>query len=388
MPEMVSDNVLSWAVDADEKVVEQASKTAGLPFVERPLALMADAHVGKGATIGSVIATSGAIIPAAVGVDVGCGVIAAKLTGTQEQLPDDLERLHTSIARLVPAGVGVESRGNAGRAVSAIVEGSPFNPDEVTVARKQLGTLGSGNHFVEVCADESGVVWVVIHSGSRGFGNKFATRFIETAKGLMAKYFIDLQDKDLAYLVEDTQQFDDYVKCMLSAQRYAAVNRETMMFNVISALCEVLGVDGAHDSIVDHTINCHHNYTEMEHHHGRNVWVTRKGAIRARSGDLGVIPGSMGTCSYVVEGLGNPASYCSSSHGAGRLMSRAEAKRRLDVDGLEQAMDGKVWDAKKAGKLIDEDPRAYKDIDAVMAAQSDLVKVHHKLVQLLNYKGT
>jgi len=247
-----------------------------------------------------------------------------------------------------------------------------------------MGSLGSGNHFVEVCVDERDRVWVVLHSGSRGVGNELAKVHIEGAKQLMAQYFIRLDDPDLAYLVEGTGEFRAYIEAMLWAQDYALMNREMMMDAV---LLQVEAFTG-YEAPTTRRINCHHNFTQMEHHHGRDVWLTRKGAIRARVGELGIIPGSMGTRSYIVEGLGNPASYCSSSHGAGRLLSRGEARRTLDLETFEQEMAGKSWNRADAENLIDEDPRAYKDIDAVMAAQVDLVRPLHSLSQLLSYKGT
>lgn len=378
-------NVLSWASDLDGKAMAQAQRSSKLPFVEGHIALMPDAHYGMGATIGSVIPTRGAIIPAAVGVDIGCGMIAAELPFTSNALPDDLHDLHSRIAQVVPAGVG---KAHESRNSMRYWPGDSIAPDltgrQTTKATTQFGTLGSGNHFVEVCLDERDVVWVVLHSGSRGIGNELAKIHIDGAKGLMKRYHIGLEDPDLAYLVEDTPEFDAYIADMMWAQAYAMGNREAMLDAVLEALVIEIG----QDFVLRSRINCHHNYTEREHHNGKNVWLTRKGAIRAREGDRGVIPGSMGTQSYIVSGLGNPSSYMSCSHGAGRRMSRGQAKRELDLDGLRTAMAGKTWNETQAEALLDEDPRSYKDIDQVMADQQDLVTIDHTLHQILNYKGT
>lgn len=386
MPEM-HDNVLSWATDIEDATLAQAAKAARLPFVDGHVALMPDAHVGLGATVGSVIPTRGAIIPAAVGVDIGCGMIAAELPFTSNALGDDLATLHDRIARAVPAGVGrghqATTAGNLRGWRTDHVPRTALTPKQERKVHGQFGTLGSGNHFVEICLDERDVAWVVLHSGSRGIGNELAKIHIEGAKALMARYFVDLEDPDLAYLVEGTPEFEAYIGDMLWAQDYAAGNRKAMLD---AALAQIAGWLG-HTFEVPPPINCHHNYTEREHHRGRDVWLTRKGAIRARQGDLGVIPGSMGTRSYIVRGLGNPASYHSCSHGAGRRMSRGQARRRLDEAGLVEAMQGKAWNG-DARALLDEDPRAYKDVDQVMADQRDLVAVEHTLTQVLNYKGT
>ncbi len=376
-------NVLSWASDLDGKAMAQAQRAADLPFVEGHLALMPDAHWGMGATIGSVIPTRGAVIPSAVGVDIGCGMIAAELPFTSEALGDDLTDLHGRIAGAVPAGVG---QGHAdGHRIDRHYPGTPAHLDDKLSRRAltQFGSLGSGNHFVEVCLDERDVVWVVLHSGSRGVGNELARRHIQGAKGIMKRHFIRLDDPDLAYLVEGTPEFDAYIRDMLWAQSYALGNREAMMDAV---LAQVAAWTGREVQETGRT-NCHHNYTEREHHRGRDVWLTRKGAIRARTGDRGVIPGSMGTRSYIVRGRGNPASYHSCSHGAGRRMSRGEAKRTLDLEGLRSQMAGRAWNDTSAEALLDEDPRAYKDIDQVMEDQKDLVVIEHTLEQVLNYKG-
>ena len=384
MPEIIAPRVLSWALDVDEKTAEQAARSADLPFIFKHVALMPDAHFGYGATVGSVIPTQGAIIPSAVGVDIGCGMIAAELRLTADQLPDDLGPLHDRIRHAVPAGVG---QGHERTAVlpeiSSYQRSQPWWTDKlVNTAGTQFGSLGAGNHFVEVCLDERDVVWIVLHSGSRGVGNQLANIHIDGAKALMKRYFIDLPDPDLAYLVEGTLEFGDYIRDMLWAQAYAMGSRQRMIRLVRDELDRFMGREVP---LVD-VINCHHNFTEREHHMGQNVWLTRKGAIRAREGDRGVIPGSLGAASFIVSGLGSAASFQSCSHGAGRRMSRTAAKKNLTVESLEEKMVGKTWNSNHK-ELLDEHPDAYKNIDEVMAAQSDLVTIEHRLRQVLNYKG-
>jgi tRNA-splicing ligase RtcB (3'-phosphate/5'-hydroxy nucleic acid ligase) len=391
-------NVLSWGSDLEKETIEQAAKASRLPFVKGHLALMPGAHVGMGATIGSVIPTQGAIIPSAVGVDIGCGMIAAETNLTADQLPDDFERFLSRVEAVVPAGVGQgHTFANHSERSRRALEAPPYSGassltgKQVSKITDQFGSLGSGNHFVEVCLDERDRVWVVLHSGSRGIGNQLATQHIEGAKGLMKKMFISLEDPDLAYLVEDTPEFDAYIADMLWAQEYARANRETMMDAVLSELWDFADLSTIAQPSPGgevRRINCHHNYTEREHHHGHNVWLTRKGAIRARQGDFGVIPGSMGTSSYIVRGLGNPASYQSCSHGAGRRMSRSQARKEIALDDFVASMGGRDWQVGKADQLLDEAPQAYKNIDQVMADQADLVAVEHTLHQILNYKGT
>lgn len=376
-------NVLSWAVDLEDEARAQAIRTAEMPFVVKPLALMPDAHFGLGATVGSVIATQGAIIPAAVGVDIGCGMIAVRTQFTSVSLPDNLDELHNQISRSIPSGVGRGFSSDVeAHASLPIYEGEMSEKQERT-ARTQLGTLGSGNHFVEVCLDEKDRVWLVLHSGSRGIGNQLATIHIAKAKGLMRDWFVELADPDLAYLPQSAPEFGAYINDMLWAQRYAMANRSVMMAAAVDQVGRFLGEPVKSR---EH-INCHHNFTQMEHHHGRDVWLTRKGAIKAAQGDKGVIPGSMGTSSYIVTGLGNPSSYESCSHGAGRRMSRKRARAELTVASLREDMAGKAWNGANAEALLDEHPDAYKDIDEVMEAQRDLVRVDHTLHQILNYKG-
>jgi len=347
---------------------------------------MPDAHVGIGATVGSVIPTKGAVIPAAVGVDIGCGMIAAELDVTEDQLPDSLEPLLTRIERVVPAGVGKghdEVARNADRWLGEHRPATELGTQRSVKAAKQFGTLGSGNHFVEVCIDERGRVWVVLHSGSRGIGNQLAQMHIAKARTLAKDLELRLEDPDLAYFLEGTPDFEAYVADMLWSQDYARANRDQMMDNTLREVFAFLGFGRQ-----TQRINCHHNFTQREVHDGRELWITRKGAIKADIGDLGVIPGSMGTRSYIIAGKGNAASWTSCSHGAGRRHSRTQAKKLFTTADLAEAMAGKVWLAQRAASLVDEIPSAYKDIDQVMADQADLVDIRHTLHQVLNYKGT
>lgn len=385
MPQMI-DGVLTWASDVEENTLAQATNVGSLPFVSR-VALMADAHLGYGVPIGAVIPTKGAIIPAAVGVDIGCGMIAVETTLNASDLPDDLHGLLSRIESAIPAGLG---QGHESHAVHRDLHrlGSWVAPikDKGFRSARQLGTLGSGNHFLELCLDETDKVWVVLHSGSRGIGNKLAQYHINQAKGLMERMFIELPDRDLAYFVEHTPEFEAYIHDLKWAQAYALLNREHMMDAALLALGTEVSREG--DRWEETTrINCHHNYAEMENHRGQNVWITRKGAIRARVGDMGVIPGSMGTSSYIVRGLGSESSFMSASHGAGRKMSRGQARKTLTLDSFAEKMQGRAWLDGKADKLLDEHPDAYKDIDVVMSNQADLVEVTHKLHAVLNYKG-
>jgi RNA-splicing ligase RtcB len=386
MPTTINPKLVSWASDIEPDTIRQAEKTARLPIVEGHVALMPDAHVGIGATVGSVIPTKNAVIPSAVGVDIGCGMIAAELDITEDQLPDNLEPLLGRIEQAVPAGVGRghDKAGNAaGRWLSNHRPATSLSAAQADKAARQFGTLGSGNHFFELCVDERGRVWVVLHSGSRGIGNQLAQMHIAKARRLAKEQALSLEDPDLAWFVQGTPEFEAYVTDMLWAQDYAKANRNSMMDR---AMVEVLRFIGTGKET--RRINCHHNFTQPEVHGGRELWVTRKGAIRADVGDLGVIPGSMGTRSYIVEGKGNEASWTSCSHGAGRRHSRTKARKLFTNADLATAMAGKVWLADRAGALLDEIPAAYKDIDQVMADQADLVTVLHTLHQVLNYKGT
>ncbi|WP_062437642.1 RtcB family protein [Herbidospora daliensis] len=384
MPKEVAHNLLSWASDIDAGTIEQAARTARLRFVSGHVALMPDAHIGIGATVGSVIPTEGAIIPAAVGVDIGCGMIATETDLTAADLPANLDALMPLVEMRIPAGVG---RGHDGRAVDKALEALGRPSTELTAKQDrtvaaQFGTLGSGNHFVEVCLDERDRVWTVLHSGSRGIGNQLATRHIADAKKAMKQAAIGLEDPDLAYFVQGTPEFAAYIDDMLWSQAYAMASRARMDAVLSNALFSVVGKGRR-----VRTINCHHNFTQRETHHGKSLWITRKGAIKADTGDEGVIPGSMGTRSYIVRGKGNADSYHSCSHGAGRRMSRGQAKRTLTASSLKKAMEGRTWNADRASALVDEHPEAYKSIDQVMADQTDLVTVQHTLRQVFNYKG-
>ncbi|MEU3167458.1 RtcB family protein [Streptosporangium sp. NPDC006930] len=384
MPNQPAPNLVSWASEIDEGTIMQAARAARLPIVSGHVALMPDAHVGIGATVGSVIPTEGAIIPAAVGVDIGCGMVATETTLTAADLPDTLDALMPLVERRIPAGVGKgHDDPSMDRALGDL--GRPhtdLTPQQEKKVSLQFGTLGSGNHFVEVCLDERDRVWTVLHSGSRGIGNLLATKHIVDAKKLMRKQAVGLEDPDLAYLVQNTPEFTAYIEDMLWSQRYAMASRARMDKVLGDALFRVVGKGRRL-----RTINCHHNFTQRETHEGKDLWITRKGAIKADTGDEGVIPGSMGTRSYIVRGLGNPMSYNSCSHGAGRRMSRSRAKRELTASSLTEAMRGRTWNADRAAALVDEHPQAYKSIDQVMADQKDLVAVQHTLRQVFNYKG-
>ena len=394
--------IKAWTkgVPVEEAAQKQLLNVAQLPFVFKWVAAMPDVHYGIGATVGSVIPTKGAIIPAAVGVDIGCGMMAVKTSLTADQLPDDLHGVRTAIEKAVPHGRtdngGKNDRGAWSQAPASTVEawGRLHERFECIVEKypklnhpqriNHLGTLGTGNHFIEVCLDAEGQnVWFMLHSGSRGVGNRVGTFFIELAKGDMRKWMINLADADLAYLPQGTDHFDDYVEAVHWAQEYALLNRQLMMENIIAAVRDCSLVP-AFDATLE-AVNCHHNYVTWEHHYGENVLITRKGAVRAREGDMGIIPGSMGARSYIVRGKGNPESFTSCSHGAGRAMSRTEAKRRFSVADHIAATKG--VECRKDEAVIDETPMAYKSIDAVMEAQKDLVEIVHTLRQVVCVKG-
>ncbi|NJI59803.1 RtcB family protein [Microbacterium oxydans] len=387
--ERLSARLLSWASLIDEKTLAQAHTTARMPFIHPHLALMPDAHLGKGATVGSVIPTLGAIIPAAVGVDIGCGMIAVRTQFTRSDLEGrDLAELREQIERAIPLSAGRYNRKVVATAEPRIAEleqlAEKNGLDPASYAgnwRLQLGTLGSGNHFIEVSVDELDRVWLFLHSGSRGVGNKIAMKHISVAQRLCKQWWIDLPDPDLAYLVEGTEEFTRYIRELRWAQRFALLNREEMMDRVIRQVSEFLG------TAVDEQerINCHHNFTESEKHYGKQVWVSRKGAIQADAGRPGLIPGSMGTASYVVEGLGDPQSLNSSPHGAGREYSRSAARRAFTHDQLREAMTGIEF--RDTDAFVDEIPQAYKPIDRVMADAASLVSIRHTLRQLVNVKG-
>ncbi len=387
--EKLTNRLLNWASVLDEKTVEQARVSSRMPFIYPHLALMPDAHLGKGATVGSVIPTLGAIMPAAVGVDIGCGMIAVRTQFTRAQLESrDLKALREQIERAIPLSAGRDNRKVVATAEPRVAEleelaaRKEFDPARYAGHwRGQLGSLGSGNHFIEVSVDETDAVWMFLHSGSRGVGNKIATHHIAVAQRLAKQWWIDLPDPDLAYLVEGTDEFRRYIAELRWAQHFALLNREEMMDRVSRQLSEVMS-DDVHEL---ERINCHHNFTEREKHFGKEVWVSRKGAIQADLGRPGLIPGSMGTASYVVSGLGNPLSLNSSPHGAGREYSRSAARRTFSHEQLREAMVGIEF--RDTDAFIDEIPQAYKPIDQVMADASDLVEIRHTLHQLVNVKG-
>ncbi len=385
MPVQVDEKLVVWGSDIEDTTIEQARKAARLPIIDGHVALMPDAHVGIGATIGSVIPTKNAVIPSAVGVDIGCGMVAVATDFRLGQLPDNLLPVLRLIERALPAGVGQGHRSVTDAARAWLAANPParaLSDKQVTKTLQQFGTLGSGNHFFEVCTDERDVVWLVLHSGSRGIGNELAVGHIAKAKKDMAESLTSIEDPDLAWFVQGTPAFDSYIADMRWAQDYAMANRARMMDAAVAVVKRFLGIGAEVERI-----NCHHNFAQLETHNGREVWITRKGAIKADTGDLGIIPGSMGTRTFIVRGRGNTRSYNSCSHGAGRRMSRTQARKTITADALHKAMEGKTWLSSHALKLIDEAPDAYKDIQRVMAAQTDLVEVVHELTQIVNYKG-
>ena len=385
--ERITDKLLNWASILEPKTRHQACETARMPFIYPHLALMPDAHLGLGATVGSVLPTDGAIMPAAVGVDIGCGMLAVR---TQFAYADvraagaPLTRLHAAIAKAVPLSAGAANQKIRGTAAPRIDEleamaGATQAERALPRWRNQLGTLGSGNHFIEVSFDEQDRVWLFLHSGSRGVGNRLAGQHIKVAQQQCAG--VALPHRDLAYFVEGTAEFAEYIEALDWAQHYALLNRAEMMDRVIDSLAEYLGADVT----AEETVACHHNYTVRERHYGRDVWLSRKGAISARVGQLGLIPGSMGTRSYVVRGLGNPEALCSAPHGAGRNYSRTAARKQFTRADLDARMAGVAWGESDA--FLDEHPDAYKNIDVVMRDAADLVEVVHELRQLVNVKG-
>lgn len=401
--------IKAWTkgVPVEDAAVQQLRNVADLPFVFKHVTAMPDVHWGMGATVGSVIATKGAIIPAAVGVDIGCGMMAARTDLNAIDLPDSLAAMRSAIEAAVPHGRtdngGVNDRGAWGDLPAQIwplVNGA--DEGEATLmmrlariagkhpalgrASKKMpnhaGTLGTGNHFIEVCLDEEQRVWIMLHSGSRGIGNAIGRYFIERAKEDMRRWFINLPDMDLAYLPEGSEGFDDYVEAVHWAQDFALANRNVMMTAVVNAVAISLGRPTL---ATIEAVNCHHNYVARENHFGQNVLVTRKGAVRARDGDLGIIPGSMGVQSYIVRGKGNPDSFNSCSHGAGRAMSRTAARKLFTLADHATATEG--VECRKDAEVLDETPGAYKSIDAVMAAQADLIDIVHTLKQVVCVKG-
>lgn len=394
--------IKAWVngVQLEDAARKQLDNIASMPFIHKHVAVMPDVHWGMGATVGSVIATKGAIIPAAVGVDIGCGMIARRTSLKADDLPDNLFGLRSEIERLVPHGRtnngGVGDRGAwanpPGRveavaktylpAGAAIVENRPELKRSMDNCANHLGTLGGGNHFVEVCLDENNDVWIMLHSGSRGIGNKIGQTFINLAKKDMQRWFINLPDADLAYIPEGSELFKDYFEAVSWAQGFAALNRNLMMEAALSALKAI--IPKPFETTME-AVNCHHNYISRERHFGDNVIVTRKGAVSAKEGELGIIPGSMGAKSFIVRGKGNRESFCSCSHGAGRKMSRTQAAKQFTLEDHKNATYG--VECRKDAEVLDETPGAYKDIDAVMAAQADLVDIVHTLKQVVCVKG-
>lgn len=393
--------IKAWTkgVPLEPEAEQQLRNVASLPIVYKWVAAMPDVHWGMGATIGSVIPTKGAIIPAAVGVDIGCGMMAVQTTLNARDLPDSLRTIRSTIEQAVPHGRtnnGQKSDRGAWWNIPAhhLKEWRRLQPTYAEILAKHpklnrgndvnhLGTLGTGNHFIEVCLDAQESVWLMLHSGSRGVGNRIGTYFIELAKRDMRKWIRNLPDVNLSYLKEGTESFDDYVEAVQWAQDFAMTNRRLMMENLVHAI-RASGEVPPFDTTQE-VVNCHHNYVAVESHYGQEVWVTRKGAVRARSGDMGIIPGSMGARSFIVRGKGNPESFESCSHGAGRAMSRGEAKRRFTLADHERATQG--VECRKDRDVLDETPGAYKSIDAVMQAQRDLVEIVHTLRQVVCVKG-
>ena len=389
--------IKAWTDDIEASALDQAKNLAKLPFIAgNGVALMPDVHAGIGSTVGSVIATDRVVIPAAVGVDIGCGMNAVRLSLKASDLPDSLLDVRHQIERDVPLGAGgahnfrsaTEQDAHHERVpdylggIEEVLDAAVGRGRWFTKAAAQLGTLGSGNHFIELCVDESQDVWVMLHSGSRGIGNMIGRHFIEKARREMERWHITLPDKDLAYLPEGSEHFSDYMVAVEWAQNYAMENRRVMMEKTLAALARRIPKPF---TLTNEAINCHHNYVARESHFGKNLWVTRKGAIRAREGDFGIIPGSMGQRSYIVRGKGHAEAYCSCSHGAGRVMSRSAARKYFTVDDLEKQTEG--VECRKDAAVLDEIPGSYKDIDQVMANQTDLVEVVHTLKAVMCVKG-
>ena len=390
-------------VPVEEAALGQLRNVASLPFIHKHVAVMPDVHFGFGATVGSVIPTKGAIIPAAVGVDIGCGMVAVRTGLESTDLPTNLKGWRSAIEKAIPTGAVKNASHNKGGYASGDVPKTHarawvnkldqrYNQilfKHKTIFHKaatlQLGTMGSGNHFIEICLDEDDRVWLMLHSGSRGPGNVIGRYFTDLAKEEMQKHFIHLPDRDLAYLPEGTEYFDDYIEAMEWAQDFARINRDLMVLQVFDALKREGGVPQKKLLTHDVAVNCHHNYTTRESHYGENVWLTRKGAVCARKGVMGIIPGSMGAKSFIVEGKGNDESFHSCSHGAGRIMSRSAAKKAFTLDDHIAATAG--VECRKDQGVIDETPGAYKDIQAVMDAQASLVDIKHTLRQVLCVKG-
>jgi tRNA-splicing ligase RtcB len=373
----------------EPEALKQIVNTASMPFVFKHVAVMPDCHYGKGATVGTVLATTGAIIPAAVGVDIGCGMIAVKTPLSREDIPDTAA-MRAGIERRIPMSAGHNNRSIGDSAAVRVKELESMARRDYSAIdanwKLQLGTLGGGNHFIELATDESNTVWATLHSGSRGIGNKIGNLYIRRAQAIAKNDGIALPDRDLAYLREGTSDFDDYIRDLQWAQHFARLNRDEMMDRVMVELSRTLYGDSAHTAELDtQRINCHHNFTQQEEHFGHRVWVTRKGAIEARRGMWAMIPGSMGTRSYIVTGLENPVAFNSAPHGAGRRLSRTAARRQFTMSDLDRAMRGIEF--RRSSVLLDEIPSAYKDIDEVIDHAKDLVEVQYVLKQFVNVKG-
>lgn len=373
----------------EDEAMKQIINTSKMPFLFKHVAVMPDCHCGKGATVGTVIATKGAVIPAAVGVDIGCGMISVKTNLKREDLKD-LHQIRMGIERRIPMSAGkfnqklTDSAEKRVRELQVLADKDMNKLFGTTAWEMQLGTLGGGNHFIEVCTDQDDTIWLTVHSGSRGIGNKIGMSYIKKAQDMCNKMLVELPDIDLAYLPEDTQEFKDYLNDLSWAQKFALLNREEMMDRVITEIkYHVYGNENTEIEV--QRINCHHNFTQMENHFGANVWITRKGAIQVKEGMFGMIPGSMGAKSYIVEGKGNKMAFESSPHGAGRKYSRTKAKQLFTMEDFKKSMEG--IEHRESEVLLDEIPECYKDIDEVMENAKDLVEIKYTLKQIINVKG-
>ena len=393
----INNTAISWLPpeQIEPGAMQQIVKLASMPFIYRHVAIMPDCHVGMGATVGSCIPTDGAIIPAAVGVDIGCGMVAVRTPLSRDDLPENLSDIREGIERRIPLSAGKYNRSVSSTAKARVETLEKKAGDRLGLYRKlsgradwrlQLGSLGSGNHFIEITLDESGGVWAFLHSGSRGIGNKIAMQHIRTAQRIMKRDSIRLPDSDLAYLSEGTEEFDEYIRDLRWAQDFALLNREEMMDRVMTELSYTVYREGGHEDELElERIQCHHNFTQKERHYGKDVWVSRKGAIQAKEGQMGLIPGSMGTASYVVRGLGSVDAFETAPHGAGRRFSRSQARKRFTMDDFDRDMEG--IEVRRSKEFLDELPGAYKDINTVMEQSKDLVEIVHTFRQIVNVKG-
>ncbi len=393
----ISETAISWLPpeQIEPAAMQQIVQIASMPFIYKHVAIMPDCHVGMGATVGSCIPTDGAIIPAAVGVDIGCGMVAVRTPLSRDDLPEDLSGVREGIERRIPLSAGKYNRSVSSTAKARVAVLEKKAGEGLGLYKKlsgradwrlQLGSLGSGNHFIEITLDESGIVWAFLHSGSRGIGNKIAMQHIRTAQRIMKRESVRLPDRDLAYLSEGTEEFDEYIRDLRWAQDFALLNREEMMDRVMTELSYTVYSEGGHEGELElERIQCHHNFTQKECHYGKDVWVSRKGAIQAREGQMGLIPGSMGTASYVVRGLGSESAFETAPHGAGRRFSRTQARKRFSMEDFDRDMQG--IEVRRSKEFIDELPGAYKDIDTVMEQSRDLVEIVHTFSQIVNVKG-